>query len=148
MIRRIAAVLALLLAIVGGVAGPARADTSGEIQAGCDHTLPAMGSAGYYVTQGGVEYGVSITIGWQYVGGSASNCEDINVGPRTENGDFWTHGVIKVRTYMCGSSGCYHNAWRNCQGGCQAATDMANGTQYQVHFYGGQSPGFNIHEYD
>lgn len=130
------------------VASPARADTAAEISAGCEHTGPSMGSAGYTVVDGGVEYGVSITVGWQYVGGSWSNCEDINVAPDA-NQTLWNAGVIKVRTYMCNSAGsCWHNAWRNCQGGCQAATDMANGAKYQVHFYGLQSPGYWIHEYD
>lgn len=150
MIKRLILVLAMVLAGIGtvGVASPAYADDAGEILAGCEHTGPSMGSAGYSVVDGGTEYGVSITVGWQYVGGSWSNCEDINVAPDT-NQTFWTAGVIKVRTYMCNSAGsCWHNAWRNCQGGCQAATDMTNGTKYQVHFYGLQSPGLWIHEYD
>ncbi len=147
MIKRIALVLAVMLAFIG-VAGPARADTSQEIFAGCDHTMPSMGSAGYTVVFSGIEIGVSITVGWQYVGGASSNCEDINVAPDA-NQTLWTAGIIKVRTYMCNAAGsCWYNAWRNCQGGCEAATDMTNGTRYQVHYAGLESPGYRIHEYD
>lgn len=146
--KRVALVLAMVFAGIGIVVGPAAADDSSEIFAGCDHTLPAMGSAGYYATFSGIEIGVSITIGWQYVGGASSNCEDINVAPNTAQ-TFWTAGIVKVRTYMCNSAGtCWYNPWRNCQGGCVAASDMTNGTRYQVHFAGLESSGTWIHEYD
>jgi hypothetical protein len=147
MIRKVLLALATMLAFVGVAGGPVHADTSQEIFAGCDHTLPTMGSAGYYANFSGVDIGVSITVGWQYVGGASSNCEDINVAPDTAQ-TFWTSGIVKVRTYMCNATSCWYNAWRNCQGGCEAATDMVNGTKYQVHFASLESPGYWIHEYD
>lgn len=137
-LKRMALVVGTVLALIGGgvaIAGPALADSENEIQQGCDSNAPYLGSAGYnYVTGDGTSIPVTITIGWQYVGGASSQCEDINVRPGVSSGYYWTEGIVKVRTYMCNSSGsCWHNAWRNCQGGCQAATDMVNGTQYQVH---------------
>ncbi|MES2211339.1 MAG: hypothetical protein V4515_14345 [Chloroflexota bacterium] len=148
MIRRILLVAAMVLAGIG-VAGPARADDPNEIQYGCDHTAPSIGSAGYTEYFGGSPIDVRITVGWQYVGGASSACEDININSAVEDNIFWTYGVFKVRTYMCNSGGsCWYNAWRNCQGGCQAATDMGNGTKYQVHFATQQYIGAWIHEYD
>lgn len=147
MIKRIAVVMALsLMAMLGSavVAGPARADDARVYQDGdCDYNAHNFGSAGYSVNG----YPVWITPNWQYVGDWTSFCRDINFLP--SSGYYWTHGIVKVRTYMCNSSGsCWYNAWRNCQGGCQAATNMVDGTQYQVHIYSPQNlgPGWQIYD--
>ena len=144
-IRRLALVLALVLAGVGLSATPAQADDAGELP-NCLYTVPSIGNAGY--TAYGV--GVTITIGWQYTGGSWSACEDINVRPASGN-EWNLMSPRKMRTYMCSLSNpnnCWHNAWRDMGAtGGLAATDMSNGVKYQVHFAIGGYTGPHIQIY-
>ncbi len=142
MFKRIIVVGAMVLATLGLVPGAAQADKSVDYP-NCDYNANSFASAGYSVS-GYPDY---ITPNWQYVGDWTSFCEDINFVPL--NGYYWTSGIVKVRTYMCNSSGsCWYNAWRNCQGGCLAATDMADNTKYQVHIYANQNlgPGWQIYD--
>lgn len=144
MIKRLLLVLALVAAGLG-IATPARADDAGELP-NCLYTVPGIGSAGYSAF--GVP--VTITIGWQYTGGSWSACEDINVRPGS--GYEWNlMSPRKMRTYMCSLSdpnNCWHNAWRDVPAtGGLAATDMANGVKYQVHFAIGGYTGPHVQIY-
>jgi hypothetical protein len=128
--------LVLSLAAIGMVPSPAQADPIADFPF-CQFNIPDLGSAGYNESVNGWLYPVKVTVGWQYVGGSSSACEDINIQSDGNNGFFWSSGYVKVRTYMCNSSGsCWYNAWRQCNYGCTAATSMLNGTRYQVHVVG------------
>lgn len=130
--RMLAALLVAVCVGVFGVSAPALADTTQEMQSApfCQDDWHQMFDAGYWYTPGGTSYRVYYTSGSQ-VGPSWSNCEDINVFPNVGAGYFMTSAY--ARTYMCGSSGCWFNAWRWCGGGCVTATNMINGTWYEVH---------------
>jgi hypothetical protein len=143
MLRRILLVGALLLASVAVAPSAAHADDPAEMGEDCDYNQPYLGNAGYQVSG----YTVWVTTNWQYVGDWTSFCEDINIGPSA--GYLWNSGIVKARTYMCNSAGsCWYNAWRNCQGGCEAAYDMQDGTRYQVHVYMNQHPGYYAQLWD
>jgi hypothetical protein len=144
MIKKFLAVVAVLVTAIGVGASPAVADDAGELP-GCKLDAPDLGSAGYSATFNGINIPVTITVGWQYTGPSWSACEDINVAPAP--GHSWNlMSPRKVRTYMCSISNpnnCWHNAWRDIGASSGiAATDMANGVKYQVHFaiYGDDGP--------
>lgn len=141
-VRHVLLVFAMLAVSVGAVAAPAHADDPAEMGEDCQYNAPYLGSAGYSVSS----YTVWVTSGWQYVGDWTSFCEDINIAPYQA---LWNSGIVKARTYMCNSAGsCWYNAWRNCQGGCEAATDMVDGTRYQVHVYMNQHPGWYAQLWD
>jgi hypothetical protein len=140
-------VAAVILALGGGFVAPgtALADDAGELP-NCQFTVPSIGSAGYNAH--GVA--VTITIGWQYTAGSWSACEDINVRPASGN-EWNLMSPRKARTYMCSlsnPSNCWYNAWRDWPAtGGLAATDMANGVKYQVHFAIGGYTGPHVQIY-
>jgi hypothetical protein len=146
MFKRLLLVFSMVLAGIGTVAAPAQADPQSTLPS-CEFNWASWGSAGYSATFSGVEIGVNVTVGWQYVGSTV--CNDINIAPDSGAGYYWNSGIEKVRTYMCNSSGsCWYNAWRNCQGGCTAATAMASGTKYQVHMASYSGTGWYAKLYD
>jgi hypothetical protein len=149
MIKKLLLTLATVVALVGAAPSAAQADTANEIYLGCEHTLPSIGSAQYYATFEGITMEVYLTVGWQTIAGSWSNCEDINVSPDTNQAP-WNWTPLMARSWICNGSygGCYYSAWRDCSLGCTAAENIPNGYHYQVHFASRLSVGTWIHEYD
>ena len=131
--KKIAAALAAIVAVLGFTAVPAQADDSGELP-GCWTTLWGVGPNWSWSTgPGGMGGGYAWSPKGQVPYGTA--CEDINVS----NGDHGNGGFYRVRFYPS-SGGNYANSWKSApcaQRWCYvpAATNVADGTWFRIEWY-------------